>query len=166
MIISACSLARRWLLEKVHALNDMPLRVRNIVGRELAHRARWSASTTRTQHPAMPQQHDCTPLPAELSNGHQEVRLDILTSCAAAGLLFQLSSRQRKLPSGGPTPPSTATIPNLATKLKQQEIQIIYAVHIPAILGRRVKISSPMFTHLSGLDVVPLLHAVLLDRLT
>jgi hypothetical protein len=55
MILSACSLARRWLLEKVHALTDIPLRVRNIVGRELAHRARWTASIARTPHSAMPQ---------------------------------------------------------------------------------------------------------------
>jgi hypothetical protein len=40
MLLSAYSLARRWLLEKVHALTDIPLRVRNILGRELAHRAR------------------------------------------------------------------------------------------------------------------------------
>jgi hypothetical protein len=169
MIISACSLDRRWLLEKVHALTDIPPRVRNIfgmeIGMEIAHRARWTASTTRTPHPAMPQQHDRTPLPAELSNGHQEVRLDIPTSCAAVGLLFQLASRQREFPSGGPMPPNAAMIPNLTTTLKQEKIQIVRAVHVPAMSGRRVRISSPMFTHLSGPDVVPLLHALLLDRL-
>jgi hypothetical protein len=66
----------------------------------------------------MPQQHDRTPLLAELSNGHQEVRMDIPTSCAAVGLLFQLASRKRELPSGGPTPLCAATIPNLTTTLK------------------------------------------------
>jgi hypothetical protein len=70
VLISACSLARRWLLEKVHTLTDIPARARNITGRELAHRARWTASVTRTPHPAMPQQLDRTPLPVELSNGH------------------------------------------------------------------------------------------------
>jgi hypothetical protein len=40
ILISACSIARRWLLEKVHALADLPARVRNIIGRELAHRHR------------------------------------------------------------------------------------------------------------------------------
>jgi hypothetical protein len=54
MLISACSLARRWLHEKVHTLTDIPARARNIIGRELAHRARWTASVTRTPHPAMP----------------------------------------------------------------------------------------------------------------
>jgi hypothetical protein len=98
--------------------------VRNIIGRELADRARWTVFTTRTPHPAMPQQHDRNPLLAELSNGHQEVRLDIPTSCATVGLIFQLASRQRELPSGGPTPPSAAMIPNLTTTLKQPEIQI------------------------------------------
>jgi hypothetical protein len=131
IILSAFSLARRWLLEKIHTLTDIPLRVRNVIGRELAHRARWTASTTRIPRPAMPQQHDRNPLPAELSNGHQEVRPDIPNPCVAVGLLFQLASRQRELPSGGPTPPNAATIPNLTTKLKQQEIQIVRAVHIP-----------------------------------
>jgi hypothetical protein len=77
MILSACSLARRWLLEKVHALTDIPLRVRNIVGRELAHRARWTASTTRTPHPAMPQQHDRTP---SLPNSRTATKKYALTS--------------------------------------------------------------------------------------
>jgi hypothetical protein len=51
------------------------------------------------------------------------------------------------------------------SKLKQQEIQIIRVVTVPAISGRRVKISSPLFTHLSGPDIVPLLQVLLLDRL-
>jgi hypothetical protein len=61
MLLSACSIARRWLLEKFHALTDLPARVRNIIGRELAHRTRWTASATRTQNHAMPLQHDRTP---------------------------------------------------------------------------------------------------------
>jgi hypothetical protein len=165
MLISACSFARRWLLEKVHTLTDIPVRARNIIGRELAHRARWTASVTRTPHPAMPQQLDRTPLHVALSNGHQEVRLDIPTSCTVVGLLYQLASRQRKLPSGGPTPPSAASNPHLTSTLRQQKIQIIRAVTVPAISGRRVKLSSPMFTHLSGPDVVLMLQALLLDRL-
>jgi hypothetical protein len=48
MLISARSIARRWILEKVHALIDLPARVRNIIGRELAHRTRWTASAART----------------------------------------------------------------------------------------------------------------------
>jgi hypothetical protein len=80
-------------------------------------------------------------------------------------MMFQLALRQRELPSGGPTPPNAASIPNLTITLKKQEIQIIRAFHVPAISGRRVKISPPMFTHLSGPDVVPLLQALLLDRL-
>jgi hypothetical protein len=113
MLISACSLARRWLLEKIHTLTDIPARARNIIGRELAHRARWSASVTRTPHPAMPQQLDRTPLLVELSYGHQEVRLDILTSCTAVGLLYQLASRQRELPSEDPHRPAPPRTPTL-----------------------------------------------------
>jgi hypothetical protein len=165
MIISACLLARRRLLERVHALTEIPLCVRKIVGREFAHRGRWTASTTRTPHPAMPPQYDRTPLPTELSKGHKKVRQDIPTSCEAVGMLFQIASRQRELPSGGPAPPSAAAVPNLTSTLKHQTIKIIRAVHIPAFSGRRVKISSPLFTHLSGPEVVPLLHALLLDRL-
>ena len=165
MLLSACSLARRWLLEKVHALTDIPARAKNLIGRELAHRAKWTASVARTPHPAMPQQHDLTPLPVALSHGHQEVRLDIPTSCITVGLLYQLASRQRELPSGGPTPPCAASDPQLSTTLRRQEIQIIRAVAVPAISGQRLKISSSMFTHLSGPDVVPLIHALLLDRL-
>jgi hypothetical protein len=57
MIISACSLARRSLLEKIHALTDIPLRVRNIVGRELAHCARRMASTTPHHAPCPTPRH-------------------------------------------------------------------------------------------------------------
>jgi hypothetical protein len=165
MLILICSIARRWLLEKVHTLTHIPARARNIIGRELAHRARWTASVARTSHPAMPQQLDHTPLHVELSNGHQEVRLDIPTSCTAVGLLYEIASRQRELPSGGPTPPSAASNPHLAATLRQQEIQILRAVTVPAISGRRLKISSSLFTHLSGPYVVPLLQTLLLDRL-
>jgi hypothetical protein len=83
MLLYASSLARRWLLEEVHGITDLPAHVRNIIGRELAHRTRWMASTTRTQHLALLPQYDRTDLPTELSTGYREVRMDIFTYCSA-----------------------------------------------------------------------------------
>jgi hypothetical protein len=65
-------------------------------------------------------------------------------------MLYLLASRQRELSSGGPAPPRAASIPHLTTTLKQLKIQVLRAVHIPAISGRRVKIISPLFIHLFG----------------
>jgi hypothetical protein len=78
-IPSACSVARRWLLESLNNLDVLPNRVKNIIGRELAHHTRWTANTTRTHHPTAPTSYDSTPLYVELLTGFQEIRLDILT---------------------------------------------------------------------------------------
>jgi hypothetical protein len=61
MLLPASSIARCLLLEEVNALTDRPARVRNIIGRDLTHRTRWTASITRTQHLAKPPNHDHTP---------------------------------------------------------------------------------------------------------
>jgi hypothetical protein len=97
------------------------------------------------------------PLPLELTSGYHEVRMSIPTSCSVVGLFYQLASRQRKLSSGGPAPPHAAVIPQLHTTHRQQKIQILRAVTIPAISSRRVKLSSPLFIHLSRPEIVPLI---------
>jgi hypothetical protein len=68
-IASACSVARRWLLECVNDLTDLPNRIKNIIGKELVHHTRWSANSTRTHHPTAPKCDDNTPLPVELHSG-------------------------------------------------------------------------------------------------
>jgi hypothetical protein len=60
-LLSACMIARHWLLEKVNAMTDLQARVRNIIGRELANHPRWTASAYRTTHPSKAPQHDRTP---------------------------------------------------------------------------------------------------------
>jgi hypothetical protein len=39
-LISACSLARRWLLDNLNQIDDLPTRVKNIIGCELVHQSR------------------------------------------------------------------------------------------------------------------------------
>jgi hypothetical protein len=51
------------------------------------------------------------------------------------------------------------------TTLKQQKIQFLRAVTVPEISGRRVKISSPLFTHLAGPRTTALIKDLLTDRL-
>jgi hypothetical protein len=89
-LISACSVAGRWLLEKLNAFNDLPSRSENITGRELARHTRRTACAVRTYHQAMASQHDLTPLPLELTSCYQEVRMDIPTSCTVVGMLYHL----------------------------------------------------------------------------
>jgi hypothetical protein len=116
-VLSACSLARRWLLNSLNQIDDLPTRVKNIISRELAHQSRWAASATCTRHPTSPTTYDTTPLPVDLASGFQEVRLDIPTSCVAVGLMYQLASQQRELRSAGPVPPSAASSPSQLAKL-------------------------------------------------
>jgi hypothetical protein len=104
--------ARRWLLESLNRLDDLTIRVKNIIGRELAHHSRWTANATRTHHPTAPTSYDTTPLPIDITSGFQETRLDIPTSCVAVGLLYRLASRQRELRSAGPAPSSAASPPS------------------------------------------------------
>jgi hypothetical protein len=117
-IPSACSVARRWLLESLNSLHDLTNRVVNIIGRGLAHNSRWTANATRTHHPTAPTSYDTTPLPIDLLTGFHEIRLDISTSCVAVGLIYQLASRQRELRSAGPAPTSAASSPSLLAKLR------------------------------------------------
>jgi hypothetical protein len=49
--------------------------------------------------------------------------------------------------------------------MRQQKIQILRAVTIPAILSRRVKLNSPLFIHLSGPKFIPLRYDLLAERL-
>jgi hypothetical protein len=42
---------------------------------------------------------------------------------------------------------------------------MLLAVAIPVLSSRRVKLSSPMFNHLCSLEFVPLLYALLKDRM-
>jgi hypothetical protein len=70
-ITSARSVARSWLLESLRNLADLPHRIKNIIGRELAHHTRWTANSTRTLHPTAPKCDDTTPLPIELRSGFQ-----------------------------------------------------------------------------------------------
>jgi hypothetical protein len=157
--------ARRWLLESLNNLDDLPHRVKNMIGRELAHNTRWIANTTRTHHPTVPKSNDTTPLPIELLTGYQEIRLDIPTSCVAVGLMYQLASRLRELRSAGPAPSSAASSPSLLAKLRRQKIQFLRDASAPAILGRRVKIRSPMFTSITGQETVALLQDLLTSSL-
>jgi hypothetical protein len=60
-VLSACSVARRWLLESLIRLDDLTTRVKNIFGRELAHHSRWTVNATRTHHPTAPSTYDTTP---------------------------------------------------------------------------------------------------------
>jgi hypothetical protein len=66
-VLSACSAARRWLLESINRLDDLPTRVKNTIGRELAHHSRWTANATRTHHPTAPSTYDTTPLLVDLA---------------------------------------------------------------------------------------------------
>jgi hypothetical protein len=84
-VTSTCSVARRWLLESINRITDLPLRAKNSIGRDLAHHSRWTARTTRTPHPSSRPCHDAIPLPTELTSGYQEIMLDIPTSCIAIG---------------------------------------------------------------------------------
>ena len=156
-IVSACSLARRWLLESLHDLTDLPNRIRNIIGRELAQHTRWTANATRTLHPTSPKCNDVTPLPVELHTSFQEIHLTIPTSCVAVGLLYQLTSRQREFSSAGPVPPSVLSSPSLLEKLSQQKIRFLRAASAPGVSGRRMKIRSPIFTGITGQETVALL---------
>jgi hypothetical protein len=149
-VTSACSVAHRWLLESLNHIDDLPTRVKNIIGRELVHQSRWTTSVTRTQHPTTPSSYDATPLAVDLALGFQEVRQDIPTSCVAVGLMYHLASRQRELRSAGPAPHTAAPSPPLLTKLRQQKIQFLRAASIPAVSCRRIKNHSPLFTDLSG----------------
>jgi hypothetical protein len=119
-VLSACSVARRWLLESLNnQLDDLTKRVKNIIGRELVHHSRWTANATRTHHPTAPSTNDTTRLPVGLTSNFQEIRLDIPTSCVAVGLLYQLASRHRQLQSAGPAPSSAASSPSQLAKLRQ-----------------------------------------------
>jgi hypothetical protein len=124
-LLSACSIARRWLLESLNRIDDLLVRVKHIIGRELVHHSRWTANSSRTHHPTAPPSYDNTPLPVDLESGFLEVRLNIPTSCVAVDLLYKLTSQQRELRSAGPAPPSAASSPHLLTKLKQQKIQFL-----------------------------------------
>jgi hypothetical protein len=53
-LLSACSVARRWLLESLNKIDDLTARSKNIIGRELPCHTRWTASTARTDNPSMP----------------------------------------------------------------------------------------------------------------
>jgi hypothetical protein len=121
-VLSACSVARRWLLESLNQIDDLPARVENLIGRELVHQSRWTASAARTHHPTAPSSYEYTPLLVDLESGFHEVRLDIPTSLVAEGLLCQLASQQRELRSAGPAPPIAASSPPMLAKLSQQKI--------------------------------------------
>jgi hypothetical protein len=164
-IPSACSVARRWLLESLNNLDDLPNRVKSIIGRELAHHTRWTANATRTHHPTAPKSYDTTPLSVELITGLKEIRLDIPTSCVAVGLVYQLASRQRELRSAGPSPSSAASSPSLLTKLRQQKNQFLRDASAHAVLGRRVKIRSRLFTDITGQETFALLQDLLTSTL-
>jgi hypothetical protein len=56
-------------LESLNRIDDLPARVKNIIGRELAHHTTWIANTTRTHHLAMPTSFDNIPLPVDLESG-------------------------------------------------------------------------------------------------
>jgi hypothetical protein len=124
-IASACSVARRWLLECVNNLTDLPNRIKNIIGRELVHHTSWSANSSRTLHPTAPKCDDITPLPVELRSGFREVGLAIPTSCITVGLLYQLTSHQREFSLAGPMPPSATFSPSILRNLRQQKIRFL-----------------------------------------
>jgi hypothetical protein len=142
-VLLACSVARRCLLESLNKIDDLPVRVKNIVRRELVHQSRWTASSARTHHPTASSSCDITPLPVDLASGFHEVREDIPTSCVAVGLMYQLASRQRELRSARPAPPTAASSPSLLAKLRQQKIQFLRAASVPAVSSHRIKIRSP-----------------------
>ena len=161
-IASACSMARRWLLEGVNGLTDLPNRVKNIIGRELAHQTRWSAKPSRTPHPTATKCDDATPLPDELRSGFLEIGLAIPTSCIAIGLLYQLTSHQREFSSAGPVPPFTTFSPSVLNILRQQKIRFLRDATAPAVSGRRVKIRSPLFSGITGPELIALLQDLLI----
>jgi hypothetical protein len=70
-VLSACFVARRWLLESLNKIDDLTARSKNIIYRELAHYTRWTASNARTDNPTMPPHYDRNPLPLELAAGYQ-----------------------------------------------------------------------------------------------
>jgi hypothetical protein len=155
-VLSACSVARRWQLESLNQIDDLPARVENIIGRELVHQSRSKASAARTHHPTAPSSYDNTRLPIDLeSGGFHEVHLDIPTSCVAVGLVYQLASQQRELRSAGPAPPLAASSPPLLVKLRQQNILFLRAASVPAFSGRRIKIRSPHPTRPRTLHIPP-----------
>jgi hypothetical protein len=106
-----CSIARRWLLDSLSKIGDFTARAKNKIDRELAHRTRWTTSTTRTDNPTTLLSFDYTPLPPALSSTFQEVRMDIPTSSTAVGMLYQLASHMRELRSGDPVPSRAAANP-------------------------------------------------------
>jgi hypothetical protein len=160
-LLSACYVVHRWLLESLNKIDDLTTRSKSTIGRELAHDTRWKASTVRNGSPTMTPHTDRTPLPHDLAAGYQEVRLlDISTLCTAVGsMLCQLSSHQRELRSGGPAPFRAATNPHLQNILGQQKIQ--FTATVPENSGRRIKVSSPLFINLIGLETTTLVHDLL-----
>jgi hypothetical protein len=91
--------------------------------------------------------------------------MDIPTSCTVVGISLQLASQQRDLRSGGPAPPRAAAIPQLKATLEQQKIQLLRTMTFLELSSRRVKLSPPLFIHLSDPKTVTLLHALLTYRL-
>jgi hypothetical protein len=69
LLLSACSVARFWLLESLNRIGDLPVRIKNIIDKELVHHSRWTATSARTYHPTAPPSYDNTPMPVDLEAG-------------------------------------------------------------------------------------------------
>jgi hypothetical protein len=165
-VTSTCSAARRWLLESINRITDLPLRAKNSISRDLAHHSRWTARTTRNPHPSSRPCYDATPLSDELTSGFHEIRLDIPTSCVAMGFLYLLTSQQREFHSIGPTPPNASLPPPLMAKLEQQKVQLLRGASIPPTSGHRIRLRSPLFSDISGREAIAFLQDLFTSHLS
>jgi hypothetical protein len=111
----ALDMLNRMTLVSRKRIDDLPARVKDLIGREFAHHTRGIADTARTYHPTMPPTFDNTPLPVDFAFDFKEGRHDIPSSCIAIGMLYQLTSKHHELRSAGPALPRATALPHLMT---------------------------------------------------